>query len=117
MADVTQTKDSTTNVLSLTQYDYDAAGNISTITTTSDDAFMNSHSIETHQWRYSNNLPQKMLRIKDKTDTTFVTFTYDAGNVAQETWTRKGHVAETYYYYYNTKNQNDRYCPFQHTCA
>ena len=46
-----------------------------------------------------------MLRIKDKTDTTVVTFTYDAGNVAQETWMRKGHVAETYYYYYNTKNQ------------
>ena len=100
-----QTTDSSTNVLSVTQYTYDASGNISTITSTSDDAFMNSHSTETHQWTYNGNVPQRMLRIKDKTDTTFVTFTYDAGNVAQETWKRKGHVAETYYYYYNTKNQ------------
>ena len=66
---------------------------------------MNSHSTEIHQWIYKDNVPQKMLQIKDRTDTTFVTFTYDGGNVAQETWRRKGHVAETYYYYYNTKNQ------------
>ncbi len=100
-----QTKDSSNNVLSVAKYNYDAAGNISTITTTSDDAFMNSHSTEIHQWIYDDNKPQKMLRIKDKTDTTVVSFTYDAGNVAQETWTRKGHVAETYYYYYNANNQ------------
>ncbi len=100
-----QTKDSSNNVLSVTRYSYDAAGNISTITTTSDDAFMNSHSTEIHQWFYDENKPQKMLRIKDKRDTTIVSFTYDAGNVAQETWTRKGHVVETYYYYYNTNNQ------------
>ena len=100
-----QTRDSSANVLSVTKYSYNANGNISTIVTTSDDAFMNSHSAETHQWIYSNNLPQKMFRIKDKNDTTHVTFTLDAGNVAQETWTRKGKIAETYYYYYNGKNQ------------
>ena len=100
-----QTKDSSANVLSVTQYSYDAAGNISIISTASDDAFMNSHSTEIHQWTYSNNLPRQMLRIKDKRDTTVVTFTFDAGNVAQEIGTRKGGVAETYYYYYNTKNE------------
>ena len=100
-----QTQDSSANVASTVKYSYDANGNISALTTTSDDAFMNSHSSEIHQWIYNNNVPQKMLRIKDKTDTTVVTFTYDAGNVAQENWMRKGHVAETYYYYYNTKNQ------------
>ncbi len=100
-----QTKDSSTNVLSIAKYSYDAAGNISIITTTSDDAFMNSHSTEIHQWLYDENKPQRMLRIQDKRDTTIVSFTYDGGNVAQETWTRKGHVAETYYYYYNTNNQ------------
>ncbi len=100
-----QTKDTSTNIISVTQYSYNADGNISTITTQSDDAFMNSHSVEIHQWKYNNNLPESMIRIKDKTDTTYVTFTYDAGNVAQETWKRKGKTVETYYYYYNTKAQ------------
>lgn len=100
-----QTKDSSANVASVATYSYEADGKISVITTTSDDAFMNSHSTEIHQWIYNGNVPQKMLRIKDKTDTTVITFAYDAGNVAQETWLRKGHVAETYYYYYNPKNE------------
>ncbi len=100
-----QTKDTSTNLMSTATYSYDAAGNVSTITTTSEDVFMNSHSTEIHQWTYNGNVPQKMLRIKDKTDTTFITFTYEAGNVASEIWKRKGHVVETYYYYYNTKNQ------------
>lgn len=100
-----QTTDSATNVLSKTQYAYDASGNISTITTTTDDAFMNSHSTEVHQWTYDNKLPKQMLRIKDKTDTTFVTFTYDNNNVAQETWKRKKQTVENYYYYYNGRNQ------------
>ncbi len=100
-----QTIDSSTNVLSKTQYTYDASGNISRISTTSDDAFMNSHSNEVHQWSYDNNLPKQMIRIKDKSDTTFVTFTYDNNNVAQETWMRKKQKAETYYYYYNARNQ------------
>ncbi|MDQ2753818.1 MAG: hypothetical protein M3R72_12415 [Bacteroidota bacterium] len=100
-----QTRDSSSNVLNITKYSYDSDGNISTIVTTSDDAFMNSHSTEMHEWIYDGNKPKKMLRIKDKTDTTIVSFTYDGGNVAQETWTRKGHVAETYYYYYNSNNQ------------
>ncbi len=100
-----QTKDSSANVSSVATYNYDSEGKISILATTSDDAFMNSHSTEIHLWTYKGNEPQKMLRIKDKTDTTVVTFTYDGGNVAQENWLRKGHVAETYYYYYNTQNQ------------
>ncbi len=102
---LTVTRDSSDHVLSVTRYNYDASGNISSIITSSDDAFMNSHSEEIHQWIYNGNAPEKMLRIKDKTDTTIITFTYDAGNVAQETRTRKGQTTETYYYYYNTKNE------------
>lgn len=100
-----QTKDSSANVLSVTKYEYNADGNISTISTTSDDAFMNSHSTEVHKWMYKDNMPAQMLRIKDKLDTTLVTFTLEGGNIAQEIWKRKGHVAETYYYYYNTKKE------------
>jgi hypothetical protein len=47
-----------------------------------------------------------MLRIKNNVDTTYVSFTHDeAGNIAEETWKRKNRTIETYYYYYNQKNQ------------
>lgn len=100
------TQDSSANVLTTTTYAYNETGNIASITTAAIDTFMNSHSTEVHQWMYnSNGQPAQMLKIKDGTDTTFVELTYDNGNVAQETWKRKGHVVENYYYYYNANNQ------------
>ena len=47
-----------------------------------------------------------MLKIKNGTDTTVITFKYDdAGNVGEETWMKNNRVIETYYYYYNAKKQ------------
>ncbi len=67
---------------------------------------MSSRSTEVHLWMYNNSgQPTQMLRIKDGRDTTLVMLTHDNGNVAQETWKRKGKVVENYYYYYNTNNQ------------
>ena len=67
---------------------------------------MNSRSTEVHLWKYNDNgQPAQMMRIKDGSDTTMVQFTYDNGNVAQETWRRKGNITENYYYYYNSNNQ------------
>ncbi len=104
-----ETLDSSANILNISKYQYDSAGRISSITTTSEDTFMNSHSEELHQWFYKNDLPSYMLRIKDKADTTVVEFMYDdAGNIGQENWRRKGVIAETYYYYYDAaKNLTD----------
>ena len=100
------TQDSSANVSTATTYTYNDAGNIATITTETLDTFMNSHSTEVHQWMYnSSGQPAQMLRIKDGNDTTVIALTYDNGNVAQETWKRKGHVVENYYYYYNANNQ------------
>lgn len=100
------TQDSSANVSTITTYSYNNAGNIASVTTQTEDTFMNSHSTEIHQWSYDNNgQPAQMLKIKDGGDTTVVEFTYDNGNVAQEIWKRKGKVVENYYYYYNANNQ------------
>jgi len=100
-----QTKDSSVNVSTTTTYQYDASGKMVTLTSKTNDAFMNSHSTEMHMWTYNGEQPAQMLRIKDNMDTTVIELTYDDGNVAQETWKRKGRVAETYYYYYNNNKQ------------
>ena len=87
-------------------YDYDALGNITTLTTLTSDTFMNSHSKEVHQWFYSNGSPVRMLRIKDDKDTAVVDFVKDEqGNVAEEHLTKHGHGIETYFYYYNQQHQ------------
>ncbi len=101
-----KTVDSTTNVVNTINYSYDTEGKIISIVTVTEDTFMKSHSEEMHQWFYNKIQPSYMLRIRDKTDTTLVAFSYDdQGNVAQEDWKKKGKVIETYYYYYNNANQ------------
>lgn len=90
------------NVSSTVLYDYDAGGNINTITTLSNDTFMNSQSKEVHQWFYNGGSPVRMLRIKDGIDTTVVDFIKDEqGNIAEEHLKKKGRTTETYFYYYN----------------
>ena len=47
-----------------------------------------------------------MWKIKNKTDTTYVTFVIDEkGNVTEEHSTRKSKPLPTYYYYYDDKNR------------
>ena len=100
------TQDSSANIRTTTSYAYNDAGNIASITTQAEDTFMNSRSTEVHLWKYNDKgQPAQMLRIKDGSDTTVVQLTYDNGNVAQETWRRKGNITENYYYYYNSNNQ------------
>ncbi|MBL7700210.1 MAG: hypothetical protein JNK79_18735 [Chitinophagaceae bacterium] len=62
---------------------------------------------EDHLWLYNGNgQPEKMFRIKNGVDTTFVTFVPDErGNVAEE-HSRRGNVSlPAYYYYYDDKNR------------
>ncbi len=101
-----ETVENTSKVSNTIHYQYDSAGKIISIVTITQDTFMNSRSEELHQWFYKNDVPEKMLRIKDNNDTTLIEFTYDdAGNIGQENWKRKNTVVETYYYYYNSKKQ------------
>lgn len=100
-----KTYDSSANVVTITTYAYDESGRVKTITTQTDDAFMDSHSKEIHQWFYGNNTPSYMLRIKDNADTTTVRLIQDGhGNIGQENWEKKGKTIESYYYYYNDQN-------------
>jgi hypothetical protein len=102
---IVKTIDSADNVKTTTTYTYNNKNIISTNTIT-EDAFMANSSQETHQWQYENNVPVKMLLIKNSTDTTIIEFIKDEqGNIAEEHWKKKGSTLEKFYYYYNNKRQ------------
>jgi len=100
---ILKSEDSTSNILTITTYQYNDDGLPVLITISSADTFMNSRSEEKHLWLYdADKKPLKMIKVKDGADTTFITFIKDeAGNIAAEKWQRKKRIAETYYYYYN----------------
>lgn len=99
---LTKTVDNATNIESTVTYSYDAAGNVQSIITVTADTFMATSTEEVHLWFYDGNTPNKMLRIKDKLDTTVITFVKDdQGNIAEEHWKKKGRGIEDYFYYYN----------------
>lgn len=104
---VIKTVDSSRNALVTVLYEYDRTGQLVSTNTTSTDFDGTFTSSETHLWNYNEKgLPEKMLKIKNKTDTTLVTFTLDEqDNVAEERWSKNNRKIETYYYYYNPKKQ------------
>ena len=103
---LTKTVDSSSSAINTVEYQYDLDGKIRSIHSVNKDFDGTLRSNELHSWFYNTSgLPEKMLRIKNNTDTTFVAFSYEGNNVAEETWRRNNKVTETYYYYYNPKNQ------------
>ena len=101
---IRKTLDSTDNIKSTVTYSYNN-NDIVSITSLTEDVFMNNASTEIHQWTYDNGTPVKMLLIKNNVDTTTVDFIKDStGNIGEERWTKKGRRLETYFYYYNAKN-------------
>ncbi len=97
-----KTMDSSDNIHSTTLYEYDANNNVARISSITTDNFMNSKSMETHVWMYQDNLPAKMLLIKNDKDTTYIEFENDKGEIASETWRKSGRAIEKYFYYYNS---------------
>lgn len=102
-----KTVNNAARVETTTTYEYDPKGLLIKLTTLTVDTFMNSKLTEEHLWQYdSNNKIKAMKRVKNGTDTTHIEFDYDEfGNIGEENWRRNGRVVETYYYYYNPKNQ------------
>lgn len=96
-----KTVDSSENIVSVTQIKYTEDNYPVRISSTSIDHFMNSKLIETHEWMYENNLPVKMLLIKNEIDTTQVEFEYEHQEIISETWKKGGRPIEKYFYYYN----------------
>lgn len=101
-----RTVDTTDGSGSISEYSYDGQGRISSIinTSTSPGAHLEK---EEHQWFYnSSGKPERMLRIKNNTDTTHLSFVLDEkGNVAEENSRRNGTAQTSYYYYYNNDNK------------
>jgi YD repeat-containing protein len=104
---VSQTVDSSRNAINTVTYEYDNAGRVVAINSTSKDFDGTFTSTEWHQWKYDEKgHPSTMLKIKNKVDTTLVEFKLDEdGNVAEEHWRKNNWTIETYYYYYNAKKQ------------
>lgn len=99
------TVDTSEDFHSTTNYEYDAAGRVSTITNSSRSGEFTGK--EVHIWKYdAAGKPERMLRIRNGSDTTYVSFVYDGKDVpVEEHATRKGSKEPEIYYYYDAKNQ------------
>ena len=104
---VNKTVDSGNNAINTVLYEYDNTGKIISTCATSRDFDGTFTNKEQHLWSYNEKgLPAKMIKIKNESDTTFITFTIDEqDNVAEEKWIKNNRTIETYYYYYNPKKQ------------
>ena len=101
-----KTIDSSQIAVTTVNYDYDQSGRIKTIRSgvrSSDDDFSNEIQ-EEHQYQYdAKGALQKMIRVKNNSDTTIVLFSLDEkNNVSIEKDTKSG---KSYYYYYDSKNR------------
>lgn len=94
-------------ISSKTEYTYDSQGRIIKIQFTTADTAMNNTYQETHEWRYDEQgHPESMLKIKDGTDTTHIKLIKDEnGDIGEEQWLKNGRLSDTYFYYYNNKQQ------------
>ena len=101
-----KTVDSTEETVSITRYDYDEEDRILNISNETRARDGSSQTDEVHTWQYNQaGKPVKMIRIKNKRDTTTVQFTLDEkGNVAEE-GRSGGREAEKIYYYYDDQNR------------
>jgi hypothetical protein len=90
-----------------TDYQYDEKGRLIRINSSTNDTSLNKGAAESHLWIYdANGLPAQMLNIRNGSDTTTIEFIKDSsGQVVEERWKRKNRIIETYYYYYDSKNQ------------
>lgn len=103
---VIKTTDSSNIVTTITNYAYNPAGLLISITSFSSDSSKRTTESEQHVWQYDNNKIARMLRIKNARDTTYVNFKLDdAGNIIEEQETRKGVKAPSIYYYYDNNNR------------
>ena len=103
---IIKTVDSNNILTSYTEYAYNDAGQLLSVSSSSVDSAKHSNEKEQHLWQWENNKPVRMLRIKNRIDTTYVSFKLDEdGNISEEQETRRGVRSEPVYYYYNENNQ------------
>lgn len=102
-----RTLSSSNGIENKTEYSYTDKGLIQKILFTTTDTAMKSVSTEAHEWNYNEaGQPMQMLKIKNRADTTLIELVKDEqGLVIEEHWKKKNRNLETYYYYYDQKNQ------------
>ena len=101
-----QTNDSSAISITVNIYSYDEQNRVKSILSSvksSDDDFLNE-ILEEHIYQYNDkSLPEKMIRVKNKYDSTFILFLPDEkNNTGIEKDTKSG---SKYYYYYDEKNR------------
>lgn len=104
---VLKTTDSTAgSFVNVTEYRYNNSGLLSSILTSFGDTLA-SLKTEEHQWQYDAQAhPTRMLRIRNKKDSSVVNFKLDAaGNVIEEQETVRFIKEEPLYYFYDAKNR------------
>ena len=101
-----KTVDSSADVVTSSLYEYDASNRLTLISSNSVPVNDPAEK-EVHQWQYnSNGQPVQMIKIKDNSDTTVVSFTADEqGNTAEEKAVRKKGDLRTTYYYYDAQHR------------
>jgi hypothetical protein len=103
-ADVVKTTTTTPTTNNTVEFQYDQNGNISLITTNTVADGDSSGITETHQYIYENGKPAKMLRKKNNTLISTITFvTDDKGNIIEEDPVGNS-LDKKYYYYYDAHN-------------
>lgn len=107
LARVIRMTDSSTVIVSVTTYEYDAGGKITKVQNSIKDSANDFNQTETHQWVYNTvGKPEKMWRIINNTDSLEIRFTPDEdGNTGDEKTYRKGVETGVIYYYYDDKKR------------
>ena len=100
---VLKTVDSSDLSKTVSVYSYNADGLLTAVKSTSSDSSLRTSQTEEHLWQYGNNgRVSGMLRIKNKIDTTHVSFSLDEhGNVIEELAVRRGVKSEPVQYFYD----------------
>ena len=98
-----KTYDTSKAYQSLTEYEFDASGNISSITNSSLETVNNIKNTEQHLWKFSaDGQPAGLIKIKNGNDTTYIRFIFDEkGNVAEEHAVHNKLEEPVFYYYYD----------------
>jgi hypothetical protein len=103
---VIKTIDSSETIITTSIYNYNEKGMLQSVISSSTDTAHSINQTEEHRWEYDNDKIVRMLRIKDKIDTAYISFKLDdKGNIIQEQSVRKGITSEPVYYYYDGNNR------------
>lgn len=103
---VIRTVDSSEIMSSISAYNYASNGQLQSVISSSTDSSHKTNQTEEHLWEYDNGRISRMFRIKDKKDTSYITFKFDdKGNLIEEQSTHKGISSEPVYYYYDNNNR------------